>query len=595
MQQITPRLRIGGSHHIGHRTFSHHPPATHPRTGAHVDHMIRPADGVFVVLHHHQGVALVAQLVQGVEQDLVVAWVQADGRLVEHVTYALQVGAKLRRQADALRLAPAEAGGTPVQRQVAQAHLLQKLQTAPDFRQQVAGDVGLAHAQAAGGSRCALHRTQHRARHRQRCLLQGLHPQAHVAHAQSRQRGDALPVELDRPRRGIQARAAATGAGLVGHVFQLGLGQALLAAFLVVVAYGIVERLALLARELHTRAHTVRAPAVLAVVREQARVQFGIAGGAHRAGTQRGKHLQPPYARRRVSAVERGLQALQSRQHMYHALAVLQRTGQQLPPFGFGFGCHVQAAHGQLDGVLLETVDAREALRGQEFAIHPQMGMAAQTRPIGQLGIDPFAVDHQRCQHADVLATEGRHPLRQDAVGGLWLHRGVVVDAVLGAQLHVQQAQEVPDFGGGADGRFAPAARQALLDRHGGWNAIDGVHLGPTGGLHDAAGVGVEAFQIAALAFAEQDVERQRGLARTADAGDDVDLAPGDIDRQALEVVLSGVDDADGVGVWAGVWAVVGMWAGGFTRRPRGREGGTPRRVSRRLRFLAGAHPLPSV
>ena len=64
---------------------------------------------------------------QRVQQDAVVARVQADGRLVEHVAHALQVAAQLRRQADALRLAAAERRRGAVQRQVAQADLFQEL------------------------------------------------------------------------------------------------------------------------------------------------------------------------------------------------------------------------------------------------------------------------------------------------------------------------------------------------------------------------------------------------------------------------------------------------------------------------------------
>jgi hypothetical protein len=48
--------------------------------------------------------------VQGLEQDLVVARVQADGGLVQHVANALQVAAQLGRQADALGLAARERG-----------------------------------------------------------------------------------------------------------------------------------------------------------------------------------------------------------------------------------------------------------------------------------------------------------------------------------------------------------------------------------------------------------------------------------------------------------------------------------------------------
>ena len=67
--------------------------------------MVRRADGVLVVLHDDDGVAQVAQLLQGGQQALVVALVQPDGRLIEDVEHPHQPRADLRRQANALRLA----------------------------------------------------------------------------------------------------------------------------------------------------------------------------------------------------------------------------------------------------------------------------------------------------------------------------------------------------------------------------------------------------------------------------------------------------------------------------------------------------------
>ena len=75
-----------------------------------IDDVVGAADGVFVVLDHHQRVALVAELAQGVEQDPVVARMQADGRLVQHVAHALQVAAELGRQPDALGFPPDRLG-----------------------------------------------------------------------------------------------------------------------------------------------------------------------------------------------------------------------------------------------------------------------------------------------------------------------------------------------------------------------------------------------------------------------------------------------------------------------------------------------------
>ena len=60
-----------------------------------VDHPVRRADGVLVVLDHDQRVAEVAQPQQGVEQLLVVALVQPDLRLVEHVEHADEPAADL--------------------------------------------------------------------------------------------------------------------------------------------------------------------------------------------------------------------------------------------------------------------------------------------------------------------------------------------------------------------------------------------------------------------------------------------------------------------------------------------------------------------
>ena len=52
---------------------------------ADVDDVVGDADHVFVVLDDEHGVALIAQLSQDVDQALVVARMQADRRLVEHV------------------------------------------------------------------------------------------------------------------------------------------------------------------------------------------------------------------------------------------------------------------------------------------------------------------------------------------------------------------------------------------------------------------------------------------------------------------------------------------------------------------------------
>ena len=540
--QVAAGGGVGRGLQVGHAALRHQAAAAHAGARADVDQVLGGADGVFVVFDHHQRVAVVAELLQRAQQDAVVARVKADGGFVEHVAHALQVAAQLRGQADALRFAARQGGRAAIEREVAQAHLFQKRQTAVDLGQQVARDFAGAAAQLQAA----------------RPLMQVGHRQAGQGgerQAVQRRRGPAVRRQRGRRRHAlqqygtrhcVQSRAGAAGAGLVGQVFHLGFVKGLLAAFLVGSQHRIIQQLALRARQLHTGAHAVGAPAVLAVVGEQARVGLGVAGGAHRAGALGGKHFDLADVDGGQAVFHRMAQAGDVVQHMHHALAVLERARQRFAQLRLVAGADGQAHHRQLDGVFLEAVDARKAGGRQELAIHAQVGKATRARPVGQLGVDALARHHQRRQKADGLAAKAREDLRRDALGRLRLDARAVVDAVLHAQLDVEQAQKVPDLGDGADRALAPAARQALLDRHRGRDAVHGVDRGASGRLHDGACIGVERFQIAALALVEHDVEGQRGLARARHAGDDVELAARNGDAEVLQVVLAGADDVDG-------------------------------------------------
>ena len=81
-----------------------------PRAGPEIDQVVGRLDDLAVVLDQDQRVAQVAQVPQGPEQPGVVARVQADRRLVEHVEHAGQSAADLAGQPDALALAAGERG-----------------------------------------------------------------------------------------------------------------------------------------------------------------------------------------------------------------------------------------------------------------------------------------------------------------------------------------------------------------------------------------------------------------------------------------------------------------------------------------------------
>ena len=164
-----------------------------PRTE--VDEVVGGEHRALVVLDDDHRVAEVAQPVEGPDQLLVVALVQPDRGLVEHVHDADQAGADLRREADPLRLAAGERARRAGEREVADADVVEEGEPFGDLADDQASDraLGVGHLELVdplgGGAR------------REVAVL-----------------GDAEPADLDREALGAQAGAAAIGAGLLGHV-----------------------------------------------------------------------------------------------------------------------------------------------------------------------------------------------------------------------------------------------------------------------------------------------------------------------------------------------------------------------------------------
>ena len=73
--------------------------------GAHVHDVVGGQDRLLVMLDHDDAVAEVAQAVERLQEPRIVALMQPDRRLVQHIEHAGQPRADLRGEADALALA----------------------------------------------------------------------------------------------------------------------------------------------------------------------------------------------------------------------------------------------------------------------------------------------------------------------------------------------------------------------------------------------------------------------------------------------------------------------------------------------------------
>ena len=115
-------------------------PPCSPAPGPEVDDVVGHPDRLLVVLDDDDGVAEIAQPGERGEQPAVVALVQADRRLVEHVEHAGEVRADLRGQPDALPFPARERRGAARQREIADADLVEEAQALADLLEDAAGD-----------------------------------------------------------------------------------------------------------------------------------------------------------------------------------------------------------------------------------------------------------------------------------------------------------------------------------------------------------------------------------------------------------------------------------------------------------------------
>ena len=131
--QVGAGGRIGIGSDFRRRADGHHVAAMDAGAGTQIDDQIGRLNGRLVMLDHQHAVAQLFEPAQSFQQHGVVARVQADGRFVEDVANAAQVGAQLRRQANALGLAAGERVGAPVEGQIGQADFRQEIQAAAGF------------------------------------------------------------------------------------------------------------------------------------------------------------------------------------------------------------------------------------------------------------------------------------------------------------------------------------------------------------------------------------------------------------------------------------------------------------------------------
>ena len=309
-----------------------------------------------------------------VQQQMVVARVHADGRLVQHVADAAELRSELRGQADALRLAAAQGGRRAVQPQVAQPHLVQEAQA----RAQLADDVARDRPLPVVEPQAAQRRGQR-------------------LHGQGAQIVDGAAAQGHRQRLRPQAPA---GAARARHLHPL---PRLVPPRLVAGVLGVE------AGKLQSGAVARRTPAVLGVEGEQARVELGKAAPAARTGAFGRVDLH--------GACSAGVDLAD----VQGAAPELQRLSDGGFDRGGGVAVDLDGRDRRVDVVLAEAVEPRPWVGRQQPAVHHQLREPLAGRPGGQIGVVALAAAHQRRQHHHPPAGEPLQDCAADRGGALRL------------------------------------------------------------------------------------------------------------------------------------------------------------------------------
>jgi len=118
------RGRIGDD--LFWRAFGHHLPPMHPCSRSNVEHIIRLANSLFVMLNDDDGISLIAKVFERGQKPVIIPLVQADAWLIQHIKHALKPGADLAGQANPLALATRKRARITRQGQIFEPDIVEK-------------------------------------------------------------------------------------------------------------------------------------------------------------------------------------------------------------------------------------------------------------------------------------------------------------------------------------------------------------------------------------------------------------------------------------------------------------------------------------
>ena len=502
--QTTPGLGILRALDVAQRSGRHDFAAVNSGARAKIDNVIRAPHRFFVVLDDDERVSFFAQRRQRVEQAQIIARMQTDGRLVEHVKDAAQIRAELRRQANPLRFAAAQRFGRTPEREITEPDVLHETQTLLNFRNEIGRDGLLRSAEF------QLVDLLRGFRWPKDCeLIDGVALHAHVA------------------RDRVQARAVAPRTFvrfIFVDPFRFALGRKFV--FQNRIAVVAFARLQILVPDFAEPAAFLHAPC-------------GELNENKRGSSSSKARPQPGQLISVLMTVSRFFES--SRCAVPRPISSARCV--RLRAFKIRFASITPTTTSMVCS--LKRSSFRNCETGMSVAIDIKRVESLALGPARDIGVKTFARFDQRREHFERAAFRRGLNLFHDRGQTLLFDRQIAVRTKLRSGFGEEQSKKMINFRHRRDGRFAAAARDALLDRDTRRQTGDKIDIGFFELLDKLPRIRRHAVEKSALPFREKNVERERRFSRTAQSGDHHHLVARNFDVDVFQIVLARAMDAD--------------------------------------------------
>ncbi len=208
---------------------------------------------------------------------------------------------------------------------------------------------------------------------------------------------------------------------------------------------------------------------------------------------------------------------------------------------------HDETVDDDVDAVLVLLVEADLLVQLAQVAVNPHAHEARLLRAGQHLLVLALPVAHEwRHDHEPGPVRQVVEPI-DDLLHRLPLDLATADGAMHAPDAREEEAQVVIDLGDRADGRARVLGRALLVDADRRREPVDLVDVGLLHLPQELAGIGRQRLDVAALPFGIDRVERQAGLARSGQPGDDDEPVARHLDVDRFEVVLTSAADDDPV------------------------------------------------